>query len=66
MNADPHLPERLPPTHILTIDVPLRLAETAAGPLEAAMTLVRLAFPTQICDDVQVSIKLTGELWGPL
>jgi hypothetical protein len=56
--SDSHLPTKSPPTHILTIVVPLRLVEkTAAGPLDAAMALVRLAFPTQVCDDVRLAIE---------
>lgn len=54
--------EKLAPTHILTIEVPLRMRldeENVTGPLEAAMSLVQLAFRTEVCDNVRVAIEPT-------
>lgn len=50
--------EKLPPTHVLTIEVPLRLVsyDQPSAPLEACVQLVRLAFPNQVCDDIQLHI----------
>lgn len=49
---------RLAPTHVLTITVPLRLVsyDQTLPPLDACLELVRLAFPTQVCDDIQLAI----------
>lgn len=56
--------ERLPPTHILTIRVPLRLVATdsAQAPLNACMELVRLAYPTAVCDDIHLTMLSPDEL----